>query len=419
MICSGSSSRRGARTVRLAVVLGMVSAALLAGGCAGGRPRPAEPRLRVALLPPDNLTGGGAPTRELEAALELALARHGVEVVAGDPISKFLAAHRLRHTGAVDPVLASLAREAFGVDGILVTSLELHEAAPARIAVSARLVSATEPPEVLWIDAVARSGEDTKGLLGLGVVGSVERLRVQAVNALAASLARWADGGPRAPPCEGGVRFGPQVTFRSSWLEGSGAVSVAVLPFLNQTKRRNAGEVMALEFVRQLAGIPSVRVLEPGAVRAELLRYRVVYSDGVSLESARVLSAALDVDLVLSGTIREFSDAGTPRVDFSVALIEKGSKQVVWQSSSYASGLDGVVLFDFGTVRTASGLACRMARKVVGEIEFDDRPSAASRAARTADGREAGAGAARASQNSAPATQSLQNRAAPKAQMSQ
>jgi len=400
MTCSRSCSSRAAVAL-------VVAAALAAGvGCAGGRPRPREERLRVALLPPDNLTGGMAPVREVEAALELALARRGVDVVAGDQVSLFLAANRLRYTGAVDPLMAGLAHEALGVDGIVVTSLELYAASPPRIAIVARLVSATAAPELLWIDGVARAGDDTKGLLGLGAVGSVEQLRSEAVNALASSLARFANGGRQPSQCEGGIRFGPRVTFRSTWLEGSGTVSVAVLPFLNQTKRKNAGEILALEFVRQLSAVPSVRVLEPGAVRADLLRFRVVYADGVSLENSRLLAAALDVDLVLSGTVRELSDAGTPRVDFSAALVEKGSKQVVWQSTSYSTGTDGVVLFDFGTIRTSHALACRMARKVVEEMGFDDRRRSAPRAAPALDATTAAAD--RASQNSAPAAQSLQ-----------
>ena len=86
---------------------------------------------------------------------------------------------------------------------------------------------------------------------------------------------------------------------------------------------------------------------------------------GPSLANADIISSrgSLGVDLVLSGTVFDYQDAfGVPKVDFSVKIIEKRSREVVWSSRSYNHGEQGVFFFDFGRVHTAHRLASEMAR---------------------------------------------------------
>ncbi len=102
-----------------------------------------------------------------------------------------------------------------------------------------------------------------------------------------------------------------------------------------------------------------------GRVRQELLEHRVVMAAGPSLENAEVLSndESLGVDLVLSGVVFDYQDAvGIPKVDFSVTMIEKESRRVVWSSRSHSTGEDGVLFFNLGMVHTAHQLASEMAR---------------------------------------------------------
>ncbi len=86
--------------------------------------------------------------------------------------------------------------------------------------------------------------------------------------------------------------------------------SIAVLPFVNETRRRGAGEILALEFAWQLANADGFRVVEPGIVRDELLRRRIVMEDGVSLDQARTVSVTLDADLVMAGYVFDFEEGG-------------------------------------------------------------------------------------------------------------
>lgn len=327
--------------------------------------------LKVAVLPIENLTGGPAPTRELTVKLEEALAQQpGLQVVRGEPIQRFLVERRLRQTGLVDRESAKAAAELLGVDALLVTALELRrEAEPPKLGLSMRLVRAADDAAILWADAASTAGDEHPGLLGLNLIETLPEVEDLLLGRLVRSLAAFAGGAERAPADDcSGHGFQPKVRFRSPQLDAAEPYSVAVVPFRNTTPQRRAGELISSEFVRQLSTAGPFRVIEPGVVRDVLLGYRAIIPGGVDLETTRELTGALEADLVLSGTILEYEDLGNlegPRVRFSTTLFDAHTGRVLWQSTSYNRGTDGVFVFELGQVRTTSGLVCRMVGGVV------------------------------------------------------
>ena len=190
------------------------------------------------------------------------------------------------------------------------------------------------------------------------------------LNNISASLALYLGGkGPSATACPGGGRFGPKALFRSPLLDAGRIASVAVLPFVNETQWRNAGDVIALQFVRQLEASGRFHAVEPGVLRDELLRFRIVMEGGVALDSARIVLDLVQADLVLAGYVREYEDAAgpgaAPRLQITALLLERKNNEVVWESTSYSQGDAGVFFFDAGLVRTMPGLACRMVASAV------------------------------------------------------
>lgn len=339
------------------------------------RPPPPPPpkaevkRRRVVVLPPDNLSGGALPARDVFVALERMAAMAGAEVVGGDQLNAYLSKYRIRHTGGVDPVAAKAAREELGAEAILVTTVELWtNGSPPRIALGTRLVSTTAEVPVLWMDGWARTGDDSPGIFGLGIVRDVSELQVEAMRDLGQSLARYLDGGEKPERCSGGGWFRPRLAYRSQAMP-AGPLKVAVLPFLNQTHRRGAGEVVALEMARQFEAAGGFTVVEPGVVRDELLRRRIVMDDGVSLDQARTMLATLDADLVVAGSVFDLDDAaGDPYANFSALVIDRKTRRMVWESTSYDRGRDSGSVFGIGVVSTAPRLACRMSREIVDAI---------------------------------------------------
>ena len=139
---------------------------------------------------------------------------------------------------------------------------------------------------------------------------------------------------------------------------------MAIIPFLNLSDRNNAGKIVALHFVKHLIHGDTFAVVEPGLLREQLLKYRVVMQAGPSLANVDLISSedAIGVDLVFSGTVFDYQDAfGVPKVDFSVKVIDAASRKTIWSSRSHNTGGDGVYFFDVGRVHTAHHLASEMA----------------------------------------------------------
>lgn len=362
-----SSVRCSAR--RTAAVL---AAGLAALGCGhGGRSRGApEARPRIVLLPVENLAGRTAPAREVQTAVEIAV-RRKFDVVGGDILEEFLSRHRLRFTGGIDRDTAVAAREELGADAVLVTSLLSYRASsPPVVAIAMRLVSATEQPFILWMDQAALAGDEKPGLLRLGVVERVKVAQDRVVQRLARSLDLAMDGKELDVPCGSDARYEPKIRFGRR-LPDASARTLAVLPFLDRSGRRGAGEAVALEFVRQLVDTGAYRVLEPGVVRDYLLRARVIMPGGVSLETTRLLLGAMEADLVLSGAVLDYRENVGPQgptIRFTATMLEGRGGSVVWQSSSSNRGDDGVHFFGIGRVATAATLTCRMVEPVVAEM---------------------------------------------------
>jgi hypothetical protein len=352
----------------------LILALALAVGCRGAQ-RASAPEFghdgptRVAVLPPHNLSGGVFDPQEVLSAVEAAVAAQGVALATREAVDGFLTERRIRFTGGVDAATAAEARDELGVDALLVVAVERYVALPVpQFAVTLRLVAARKLADTLWTDAVSVAGDEAPGLLGLGTVGDFPTLRERAIERCARSLGAFLRGQRRpASTCDGGG-FAPRITFRSPRLDESEQLTIAVVPFVNDTDRRDAGDVVAQAVLRQLWASGRFKPFEPGVVRRLLLGLRVVQEEGVSLEEARLLTQTIGADLVIAGRVYAFFENPSanepPHVEFTVTAIHRGDKQTYWQSSSYARGDDGLHLFGLGKVATAGTLTCRMASAV-------------------------------------------------------
>jgi TolB-like protein len=254
---------------------------------------------------------------------------------------------------------------------VLIPAVELFDPGPPpKIALTARLVTTDPHPQIRWAHGVARTGDDDPGFLMMGTVLNVTSLVRKAVPDLAVALAAHLEGRSRlAPNCPSERRYAPRVAFRAPILDDRARRTVAVLPFQNLSTRRDAGDLVVLEFVRQLSETGAFEVVEPGVVRSELLGLRLILEGGVSLDTAQLVLEHIGADLVLSGTVHDLEETagrlGTPKVDFTAYLLDRDTGELVWSSSSRNQGDDGVWFFGVGTLHSASQLACRMTRAAV------------------------------------------------------
>jgi hypothetical protein len=344
-----------------------------------------------AVFPVDNLSGERAPLKEIQAALAEALSAKGFNLLDQGVLEEFMKKNRIRYTGGVSADISKKLQDELGVDGIFITSLETwQDAVPPRISLITRVVLSGNTPEIVWMDSVGLTGNDEPGLLGIGRVREPERLLANALERLMGSFQLYLAGrfptyrsssGQEPRPVNSESRTAdatgpgikgfhrPQFTYRAADFQAAGQYVVAVIPFLNVDARKNAGQVVALHFVKELQRYENLRVVEPGLVRQVLLNYRMIMEAGPSLAASDTLAneAILGADLVLSGKVFDYQGkVGRSKVDFSVQAFDGKRRMIVWTSRSYATGDEGVYFFGLGTVHSAHGLTSRMAKAVAG-----------------------------------------------------
>jgi TolB-like protein len=252
---------------------------------------------------------------------------------------------------------------------VLITSLELYnETNPPKIALTMRLVSSGDNPTILWIDDVGLAGDDSPGILGLGLIEDPKTLQKKALNRLLDSLRESLSGQKENKGLSVKRKFRPKISFRSPVIEGKRKYTVAVVPFFNRSERKYGAEIVSLHFVKHLKEFEQFDVIEPGIVRQQLLNLRIIMDQGVSLADAGAIFAMLNVDLVVTGQVLDYQDYqgsfGKPKVDFTAEVIERKSREVVWSSTSYNTGDDGVFFFDWGRVNTAHAMASQMVQSI-------------------------------------------------------
>jgi hypothetical protein len=326
-------------------------------------------KIFIAVLPFQNLSGTMAPLKEIRRLYVSELKKRGFHILEDEALERFMARTRIRYTGGINRAVAQAFKNETGVEGVLITSLELYsEVNPPKIALTSRLVSAGDNPTILWIDGAGLAGDDSPGILGLGLIEDPRALLEKAVARLTGSIGEYFAKG------KGHIKglkrkFRPKASYRSDLFNPGERYTVAVVPFLNMSGKRNAGEILELGFIRSLERFEQFDVIEPGLVRQQLLTLRIILPEGISLANADALFATLNADLILAANVFDYQDYqgvfGKPKVGFFVQLIGRKSKEVVWSSDSYNQGDDGVLIFDWGKVNTAHAMASQMTQWIV------------------------------------------------------
>jgi TolB-like protein len=330
----------------------------------------------IAVMPVENLTGMPVPVDAVKRSLVQSMKRKGLNILGEDVLEKFLERHRIWFTGGLNRDLGKALREETGTNAVLFASLELFdESSPPKAALAARLVATHGNADILWMEGVGMAGNDAPGFLLLGMIDDPSVIWENAKGRILDSLTEYLSGKTPGDERRAEKKFAPK-GFHGVAPKipvGKETVSVAVLPFRNESTRRNAGEILALHFIRELSKTGKIEVVEPGEVRQVLLRSRTIMEGGLSLPQADILHADLDVDLVLTGIVTEYQDSisgwANPKAEFSTMIFDMKTRQIFLSSFSYNEGDDGVFFFNLGKVNTAHRMASGMVRSVVERMD--------------------------------------------------
>jgi len=327
----------------------------------------------IAVLPVENLSGKPAPLTEIRQMLINKIKILGLDILEDEFLDWFMEQNRIRYTGGIDSATAKSFKEEMGADAVLITSLEFYDAEyPPKIALISRLVSTGDKPVILWMDGTGLTGDDAPGILGLGLIDNPLVIQDNAIINIAVSLSRYITGRLKNTNAYN-LKFRPRIYYRSPLLHASSEYTIALIPFLNKSSRKNAGEIVMLHFAKELMKMKNFEIIEPGITRQSLLNFRIMMSSGISIADTDLLSNTLDADLILTGTVMDYQDYegtwGTPKVNFYTLVIERKSKRVFWISSSDNRGDDGVFFFNLGRINTAHAMTSKMANSVVKIME--------------------------------------------------
>jgi TolB-like protein len=346
----------------------------LASGCAQKEVKkglqPGQKGYPIVVLPFENLTATSAPVKEIRAAFIDRLRGVGFDVLDEETLEKIMTRHRIRYVGGIDQETAQAFKRETGVEGVLITSLEMYmESVPPKLAMTSRLVSTGEKTTILWMDGVGIAGDDSPGVLGLGLIEDPRTLLDNGLQSLSNSLAYYVRTGKRpGPGRERQGRFNPKIAYRSPEIEPGKKYTLAIMPFINLTNRRNAGEMVVLQFARELMRLENLNILELGIVRQRLLNARVIMQEGIALTDVDTVAIYLGADFVMTGRIMDYQDyefpGGTPKIDFSMQILDWRTRRIVWSSESHNAGDDEVFFFDVGRINTTHAMMSWMVRMI-------------------------------------------------------
>ena len=326
----------------------------------------------IAVFPVENLSGVPAPSKQIRDLFIESLRSAGVVLLPESNLQRIMAKYRIRYTGGIDSAAAEALSQEGNVRAVLITNIDLYsDWNPPKIGVTARLVSTEKEPVILWMDSVGISGDDSPGILDVGLIEDPVILLEKALKSLTTSFRAYSKGLPwRTDIKDLPEKFKPAIKYRDESVEFSKSThTIAVVPFYNCSIRKYAGETMALHFANQLSHCAQFSVLELGMIRDELLKQRILMRGGISLADASGLFTLLNCDIILAGEVFDYQDyqgpSGTPRVDFSSYVITKDKGEMLWSSFSSNTGDDGVYFFDVGRVNTAHAMASHMTRSII------------------------------------------------------
>lgn len=146
----------------------------------------------IAILPFENLTNTRNASIIVVDQIKADLKSKGwLLIVRDEVIDEYLFKRRIRYTGAITRLKAREMGKVLGVDAVMVGSVEMFGSAggsPNTVSISARLVSTTDG-SIMWADNMAYTGEDFRGLFGLGVIRNMTKLKEVVISELVESIA--------------------------------------------------------------------------------------------------------------------------------------------------------------------------------------------------------------------------------------
>ncbi len=306
--------------------------------------------IKIAFFPFENFSDDKDALKQVIPVLRSRLEKKGLEILDDESLNRFLLKERIRYSGYISKDVARKIESELNVKAILTGSVNSFSAAGNPIVgLSARLIDSLSG-QILWANHASASGEDFATVLGLGRVRTIDRLTSKVTDKLLDSFS---------------------ITPRYKEIEST--YRIAVMPFQNKSKTKDAGMVATYMALEELFKRQRFVPVEYGDIRKSVVDSRIRRKGELDYRSIDELSKSLEVDGFLVGTVEDYSDKldtmSPPEVVISIRLIDAHKKRILWYDSCQMNGDDGIFILDWGRLRTVDEVAFRVISTLIKKME--------------------------------------------------
>jgi TolB-like protein len=257
--------------------------------------------------------------------------------------------NRVRATGYISKDMARKLGEELNVKAVLVGCINsFYTGENPQIGFSARLID-TLNGDIIWANHASATGEDFTGILGLGRVKTIDKLASNVLDKLLESFGI-------TPP----------------YKEKEATYRIAVMPFQNKSKIKDAGMIATYMFIVKLFETKRLEPLSYGDVRSLVVDLRVRGKGEINYKNMKAISESSGVDGILVGTVELYKEGeGTapPEAVISARLINARTDRILWYDSYQYRGDEGIFILDWGRIRSAENVACKVVSELVKEMD--------------------------------------------------
>jgi len=305
---------------------------------------------KIALFPFDNFSDSEEVLTYVMPELKRHLKKDGFEVVDEKILDEFLIKNRIRDTGYVSKDIAMKTVRELHAAAVLVGSVvSFSTGENPQFGLVARLVDSSSG-DILWADYASGTGEDFSKILGLGRLQTMDSLIPRITDRLFVSFSSV-----------------PQHKMNEA------AFRIAVMPFQNKSRYRDAGSIVAQMFLTELFRSQKFELVEYGDVRRSIVDFRVRYRGELDYGNIKALSESLGADGILVGTVESYSDGvdtkSPPEVSITARLLDARKKRILWYNHYSLNGDDLIRVLDFGKMRSVDKVAYKTVSELVKTME--------------------------------------------------
>jgi len=304
---------------------------------------------RIALFPFDNFSDSEDVLPYVMPELKRQIKKDGFDVVDKKILEEFLIKNRIRDTGYISQDVAMKTKRELHAAAVLVGSVvSFSTAENPQFGIVARLIDSSSG-DILWADYASGTGEDFSKILGIGRLQTIDRLIPEITDRLFVSFS----------------------AVKHKMKEA--AFRIAVVPFQNKSRYRDAGSIVAQMFLTELFRSQNFELVEYGDVRRSLIDYRVRYRGELDYSNIKALSESLGVDGILVGTVESYSDGvetkSPPEVSITARLLDAGKNRILWYNHFSLNGDDLIRVLDFGKIRSVDKVGYKAVSELVKTME--------------------------------------------------